>query len=274
MKILVCIKRIPDPNQKLKIQENQLDLSATTWQMNQFDEYALEAALRLTEDAKNPSVRLGEVCVLSIGPKEIEPHLRTALAMGADRAIWVDALEQDMDASLVSSVIEKIVHQQTFDLILLGKLGSDHESNEVGQRLAARLGIPQATFASSIVVESNEKRLLVGREVDMGTEMKRVLLPAVITVDLRIISPQAIQNGITAASHAYAEGPRYASLKGIRAAQGKPFEKYSFSQLGVDVGKKVKTVTIELPPSRKAGVRVQSVQELVEKLYTEAKVLS
>lgn len=273
MKILVCIKRIPDPNQKIKIQANEIDLSTAQWQINQFDEYALEAALRLVEDTKNPNVRLGEILVLSIGPKQVESQLRTALAMGADRAIRVDAVEQELDPFLVARVIESISKKYIPDLILLGKLGADQESNEVGQRLAARMSIPQATFASSIVMEALGKSLQVGREVDAGIEVKRVFLPAVVTVDLRIIAPQAVQNGVTPSSYLYPDGPRYASLKGVKAAQGKPLEEYTLAQLGITEKKKLKTLKVELPPPRKGGIRVQTVSELVEKLTKEAKVL-
>jgi electron transfer flavoprotein beta subunit len=278
VKILVTAKRVPDPEQKIKLKDNRLDLSAANWQLNQFDEYAVEAALRLTENGQSPAARLGEVTVVSMGPAEVSQQLRAALAMGADKAIRVDAKDEDLDAEVVARALLKIVQRDKPDLILMGKLAADNEGNEVGQRLAGYLGWPQATFASIIEVDGADKgdkpsALLVGREVDAGIEMKRVRLPAVVTVDLRIVAPQAVKNGKTPAAHAYAEGPRYASLKGIMAAKKKPIEDTTFAALGVAAAPRVKTAALQLPPPRKAGIKVGSVQELVEKLHKEAKVV-
>jgi electron transfer flavoprotein beta subunit len=278
VKILVTAKRVPDPEQKIKLKDNRLDLSAANWQLNQFDEYAVEAALRLTENAQSPASRLGEVTVVSLGPVEVQQQLRAALAMGADKAVRVDAKDEDIDAEVVARALLKLVQRDKPDLVLMGKLAADNEGNEVGQRLAGYLGWPQATFASLIEVAEADKgdrpsALLVGREVDAGMEVKKVRLPAVVTVDLRIVAPQAVRNGKTPAGHAYAEGPRYASLKGIMAAKKKPIEDLTLAQLGVEPALRVKTTALQLPPPRKAGVKVGSVQELVEKLHNEAKVI-
>ncbi len=273
MKILVTAKRIPDPAQKIKLKDSAIDLSSATWQLNQFDEYAVEAALRLTEDGAAPQTRHGVVTVLSLGPADVQQQLRSALAMGADRAIRVEATDDALDASIVTNVLHKLVQRDQPDLVLLGKLAADSEGNDVGQRLAGLLGWPQATFACSIQVVDGGKALLVGREVDSGVEIKKVRLPAVVTVDLRIIAPQAVKNGRTAATFAYPEGPRYTPLKNIRAAKDKPFEQLTLAGLGVSPAPKVKTVKSELPPARQAGKKVGSVAELVEKLHNEAKVI-
>ena len=273
MKILVTVKRVPDPEQKIKLKGTQIDLSAANWQLNQFDEYAVEAALRLTENAANPAARLGEVTVVTLGPPDVQQQLRSALAMGADKAVRVEAKDEELDAVIVAKTLEKLVRRDQPDLVLMGKLAADNEGNDVGQRLAALLGWPQATFACSIQVVDGGKALLVGREVDNGVEIKKVRLPAVVTVDLRIIAPQAVKNGRTAANFAYPEGPRYASLKGIRAAKDKPIEALTLAGLGVSTAVQVKTHGSELPPARQAGKKIGSVPELVEKLRSEAKVL-
>lgn len=273
MKILVTAKRVPDPEQKIKLKGSELDQSAVNWQLNQFDEYAVETALRLTENASAGGARDGEVVVVSVGPKDVQQQLRSTLAMGADKAVLVAGDDAELDADVIARVVQKIVERDKPDLVLMGKLAADSESNDAGQRLAGLLGWPQATFAGHIEVTDGGKALLVGREVDAGIETKKVTLPAVVTVDLRIVAPQAVKNGKTAATHAYAEGPRYASLKGIMAAKKKPIEETTLQALGVSTGKKVKTVALEAPPARKAGIKVQSVEELVAKLHNEAKVI-
>jgi electron transfer flavoprotein beta subunit len=273
VKILVTAKRVPDPEQKVKLKGNELDQSAVNWQLNQFDEYAVETALRLTENASAGGARDGEVIVVSIGPKDVQQQLRSTLAMGADKGVLVAGDDAELDADIVARTIQKLVEREKPDLVLMGKLAADSESNDAGQRLAGFLGWPQATFAGTIEATDGGKALLVGREVDAGLETKKVTLPAVVTVDLRIVAPQAIKNGKTAATHAYAEGPRYASLKGIMAAKKKPIEETTLEKLGVPKGHKLKTVTLEAPPPRKAGIKVQSVEELVAKLHNEAKVI-
>ena len=273
MKILVTIKRVPDPEQKIKLKGTEVDLSGANWQLNQFDEYAVEAALRMTENASAGNARDGEVTVLSIGPKEVAQQLRSALAMGADKAILIDGSDDKLDAELVARTLQKIVERDKPDVVLLGKLAADNESNDVGQRLAGYLGWPQATFACTIETVDGGKALKVGREVDAGVETKQVTLPAVVTVDLRIVSAHAIKNGKTAADHAYSEGARYASLKGIMAAKKKPIEETTLAALGITAAPRTKLVAVEAPPSRKAGVKVASVEELVQKLHSEAKVI-
>jgi electron transfer flavoprotein beta subunit len=272
VKILVTAKRVPDPEQKVKFKGNALDQSAVNWQLNQFDEYAVETALRLTEAGSGGARTAGdEVVVVSIGPKDVQQQLRSTLAMGADRAILVDGQDEALDAEIVARTLQKLVEKEKPDLVLMGKLAADSESNDVGQRLAGYLGWPQATFACTVESLDGGKALNVGREVDAGVEVKKVPLPAVVTVDLRIVAPEAVKSGKGGA--AYPEGPRYASLKGIMAAKKKPIADQTFAALGVTPTQQVKVVGVEAPPARKAGIKVQSVEELVQKLHNEAKVL-
>ena len=273
MKILVTVKRVPDPEQKVKFKGNAIDFSGTNWVPNQFDEYAVEAALRLTENGSAGNARVGEVVVATIGPKDVQQQLRSALAMGAERAILVDGSDDNLDAEVVARHVVALVNQEKPDLVLMGKLAADSEDNQVGQLAAAYLGWPQATNAAAIEVVDGGKALLVGREADAGLEVKKVALPAVVTVDLRIILGKAVKNGVTAADFAYPEGQRYASLKGIMAAKKKPIEEQTLAKLGVAAGLRARAVHVELPPPRKAGIKVGSVAELVQKLHNDAKVI-
>jgi electron transfer flavoprotein beta subunit len=272
VKILVTAKRVPDPEQKVKFKGNALDQSAVNWQLNQFDEYAVETALRLTEAGSGGARTAGdEVVVVSIGPKDVQQQLRSTLAMGADRAILVDGTDEGLDSEVVAKTVKAIIDKEKPDLVIMGKLAADSESNDVGQRLAGYLNWPQATFACTVELADGGKALSVGREVDGGVEIKKVPLPAVLTVDLRIVLPEAVKSGKGGA--AYAEGPRYASLKGIMAAKKKPIAEMKASDLGVQAQPRLKVVAIEAPPARKAGIKVQSVEELVQKLHNEAKVV-
>ncbi len=272
MKILVTAKRVPDPEQKVKFKDGALDQSAVNWQLNQFDEYAVEVALRLTEAGQGGARVAGdEVIVVSIGPKEVQQQLRSTLAMGADRAILVAGDDAQLDAEVVARVVQKIVETEKPDLVLMGKLAADSEANDVGQRLAGYLGWPQATFAATVELADGGKALVVGREVDAGVETKKVHLPAVVTVDLRAIAPHAVKNGKGNAT--YADGPRYASLKGIMAAKKKTITDTTFATLGVEAKPRVKVTAYTAPPARKAGIKVASVEELVAKLHNEAKVI-
>jgi len=272
VKILVTAKRVPDPEQKVKFKGNALDQSAVNWQLNQFDEYAVETALRLTEAGSGGARTAGdEVVVLSIGPKDVQQQLRSTLAMGADRAILVDGADEALDSEIVAKTLKAVVEKEKPDLVLMGKLAADSESNDVGQRLAGYLNWPQATFACTVELTDGGKAVAVGREVDGGVEVKKVQLPAVVTVDLRIVLPEAVKSGKGGA--AYAEGPRYASLKGIMAAKKKPIAETKMSDLGVAAQPRLKITAVEAPPARKAGIRVATVEELVAKLHNEAKVI-
>jgi electron transfer flavoprotein beta subunit len=273
MRILVTCKRVPNPEQKLKIAGGKLDLSAASWQVNTFDEYAVETALRLTERGKGGE-RSGEVVAVSIGPKEVGQQLRGVLAMGVDRALLVGGEDAALDAMAVARVLAALVAREKPDLVVLGKQTVDGDSNEVGQMLAGLLGWPQATFLASIRVAADGKSATVTREVDAGVEEKRVRLPAVVTVDLRIIGKKAVRNeGLAGPDAEWDETQRYASLKGIMAAKKKEIKEVTLAELGVDARPVMTVTSYESPPVRKAGARVASIDELVAKLHDEAKVI-
>jgi electron transfer flavoprotein beta subunit len=273
MKILVPLKRVADPDNanKVKVNAGRLETTGLEWKPNPFDEYAVETALRLTENGANPKARLGEVVVVTFGPKEAETTLRGALATGADRAIRVDATDEQLDGDIVARGLKALVEKEKPDLVLLGKQVVDGDSNQVGQLLAEYLGWPQATFAGSIVSE-DDKSLVVGREVDGGTIKLRVKLPAVVTVDLRIVAPTSVQSK-HCPGHKYPEGVRFAALVQIMAAKKKPLTEMKLTDLVSDTALKITYHGFELPPARKAGIKVKNVQELVERLKSEAKVL-
>ncbi|MDY0000904.1 MAG: electron transfer flavoprotein subunit beta/FixA family protein [Polyangia bacterium] len=275
MKVLVTAKRVPDPEQKVKIKDSQVDVSGMNWVVNPFDEYAVETALRLCEVVKGGKAeRFGEVVVLSIGPQdETTKEIRSCLAMGADRAIHVVADDANLDSWVVAQVVKKIYEEEKPDLLLMGKQAVDGDSNQAGQIVAGLLGLAQACFAAHIESFPDKKELVVTREVDGGVELKKVPLPSVVTVDLRIVSPKAIKNNQTEDSYEYGDGPRYASLKGIMKAKKKPIDVKKLGDLGVDTGIRVKHTTFNPPPERAGGVRVKDVAELLDKLQNEAKVL-
>ncbi|MFT3923147.1 MAG: electron transfer flavoprotein subunit beta/FixA family protein [Myxococcales bacterium] len=276
MKILVPVKRVSDPDNANKVKVAGDGKSVTTegleWKPNPFDEYAVETALRLNENAKGTD-KLGETVVVTLGPKDAAQTLRQALAMGADRGILVEADDNKLDSLVVARALKAIVEKEKPDLVLLGKQAVDGDSNATGQILAELLGWPQATFAMSISTADGGKSLTVGREVDTGVLTVKVQTPAVVTVDLRIVSPKAVQNGVTPATHEYADGARYASLKGIMQAKKKPIAEQALASLGSDVTPGTTYLKAELPPARKAGVVVDSVDALVAKLKNEAKVI-
>jgi electron transfer flavoprotein beta subunit len=273
VKILVTVKRVPDPEQKVKIKDNALDLSGMNFVVNPFDEYAVEAALRLTEKANGKADRIGEVIVVGIGPKDMTQQLRQCLAMGADRAILVDGDDDELDSEQVARIVKAVYEKEQPDMLLMGKQTVDGDNNQVPQLVAGYLGLPQATFAATMELGGDKKSVVVGREIDGGTEKKRVPLPSVVSVDLRIVLPQSVKNGETDDGYAYPEGPRYASLKGIMKAKKKPLESTDAGALGVELSPRVKVHGLDAPPERGAGIKVESVDELVEKLQSEAKVL-
>ena len=275
MKILVTCKRVPNPEQKLKLVGGKVDLSAASWQINTFDEYAVEAALRLCEKGKGGE-RSGEIVVVAVGPKEVSQQMRGALAMGADRGLLILADDSALDADAVARLLAKVVERERPDLVILGKQTVDGDSNQVGQILAGLLGWPQATFLASIVVAADGKSATTTREVDTGVEEKRVRLPAVVTVDLRIIGKKAVRNeALVGADAEWDETQRYASLKGIMAAKKKEIKEVPTAELGITLGPAplMRVTGYEAPAARIAGVRVGSVEELAAKLHNEAKVI-
>ncbi|CAN5913286.1 electron transfer flavoprotein subunit beta/FixA family protein [soil metagenome] len=275
MKILVPVKRVPDPTQKAKIKDGHIDLTGASWIVNTFDEYAVETALRLVENgADNTRIAGSEIIVVSLGPEDAAKEIRTTLAMGADRAIHVVTNDAEIDALIVVKVLAGIIAAEKPDLVVMGKQAVDGDANQVGQMLAGKLGWPQATFAASIEVAADKKSLLVGREVDGGVEYKRVPVPSVVTVDLRIVGSKSVNNGLTPDSHTYSgEGARLPSLKGIMAAKKKPMATAKLADYGAEPQPQIKEVSVSLPPPRAAGQIVADIPTLVKKLADEAKAL-
>jgi electron transfer flavoprotein beta subunit len=271
-KILVTVKRIPDPDESLKFAGSGLDLSSVKWVPNAFDEYAVETALRLSEDV-GAKKKLAEIIVLSICPEKQRQHMTQFLAMGADRGVIVDADDSEYDTAAIAKMIAKVAQDEGVDLVITGKLSQDNEGNQVGQRVAALLGWPQACFAAELDWNQAGNELTVAREVDDGVETKKVPLPAVVTVDLRVVLPTSVRNGVNPADHKFTDGPRLASLRGITMAKRKKVDVKTPAALGVENPNRELTAAINKPPQRQAGQMVGSIEELVEKLATEAKVL-
>ncbi len=274
MKILVPLKRVADPDNanKVKVNAGKLVTTGLEWKPNPFDEYAVETALRLTENGTNPKARMGEVVVVTFGPKDCETTLRAMLGTGADRAIRVDTGDETIDGDVVARALKALVEKEKPDLVLCGKQAVDGDSGQVAQQLAEYLGWPQATFAGTIESEG-DKALIVGREVDGGTIKLKVELPAVVSVDLRIVAPKSVKGVHTPATHAYPEGVRFAALMAIMAAKKKPLAEVKLADLTADAALKVSYPKFEAPPARKAGIKVKDVTDLVSRLQNEAKVL-
>ena len=249
MKVLVPVKRAVDFNVKIRVKSDGsgVDLANVKMSMYPFVEIAVEEAIRLKEAGK-----ADEVVVVSIGPAQAQETLRTAMAMGADRAILIKA-EGTVEPLAVAKLLKGVVEAESPGLVILGKQAIDDDANQTGQMLAALLGWSQATFASKI--ELGEGRAKVTREVDGGLQAIDVKLPAIVTADLRL------------------NEPRYASLPNIMKAKKKPLEEKAPADFGVDVAPRLKVLATEEPATRKAGVKVASVAELVERLRNEARVL-
>ncbi len=253
MKILVPVKRVIDYNVKVRVKADGtgVDLANVKMSMNPFDEIAVEEAIRIKEKGGAE-----EIVAVSIGVKQAQETLRTALAMGADRAILVvatDDVNQDIEPLAVAKILKAVIDAEAPGLVIAGKQAIDNDMNATGQMLAALLGWPQATFASKIVL--GDAKATVTREVDGGLQVIDVNLPAIVTVDLRL------------------NEPRYASLPNIMKAKKKPLDEKTPADYGVDTTPRLKVVKTDEPPTRSAGVKVGSVDELVEKLKTEAGVI-
>jgi len=249
MKILVAVKRVPDWQIKLKLQPDgsAVQTEGIKWILNTFDEIAVEEAIRLKEKGS-----CTEIVLLSIGPADTRSRLEYALAMGADRAILVK-YDLPIDSDMAARVIQKVYQREEFGMILLGKQAIDSDSNQTAQLVAGRLSLPQGCFASKVIIEGTNA--IVTREVDGGLETIKLPLPCVISTDLRL------------------NEPRYAALPNLMKAKKKPFEELSLDALELSSDLKVKIKKFSLPEPRKAGRKVTSVQELVEALQKEAKVL-
>ena len=253
MKVLVPVKRVIDYNVKVRVKSDGsgVDLANVKMSMNPFDEIAVEEAIRLKEKGVAT-----EVVVVSIGVKQAQETLRAALAMGADRAILIEAssdIHTDIEPLAVAKLLAAMAREEAPGLIIAGKQAIDNDMNATGQMLAALLGWPQATFASEVVVEGDKAR--VTREVDGGLQTLSVTLPAIVTADLRL------------------NEPRYASLPNIMKAKAKPLAAKTPADYGVDVAPRLTVVKTAEPAGRKAGVKVGSVDELIAKLKDEAGVI-
>jgi electron transfer flavoprotein beta subunit len=249
MKILVPVKRVPDPATTIRVKPDGSGILTDNikWVINPFDEIALEEALRIKEKQGS-----GEVVLVSVGQQAWQEQLRTGLAMGADRAILVRT-DNPLDTFAIARTMAKLADNEKPQLVIIGKQAIDDDSNQVGQMLAELLGWPQATFASKVDIAG--ERCTVVREADGGLETVAFALPAVITTDLRL------------------NEPRYASLPGIMKARKKPLSEIPVDSLGVDLTPKVKIRSMQAPEKRQAGRKLGSVQELVQALHADAKVI-
>ena len=253
MKVLVPVKRVIDYNVKVRVKADGtgVDLANVKMSMNPFDEIAVEQAIRLKEAGK-----ADEVIAVSVGVKQAQETLRTALAMGADRAILVvatDDVQNDIEPLTVAKILKGIVDEEAPSLVLCGKQAIDNDMNATGQMLAALLGWSQATFASEVDIDGD--RATVTREVDGGLETLKVSMPCIVTTDLRL------------------NEPRYASLPNIMKAKKKPIDQMGPADLGVDITPRLTTLKVVEPAKREAGVMVEDVAQLVDKLKNEAKVI-
>ena len=251
MKILVTVKRVPDPESTLKIAPDGKSFvkDNVKFVVNPFDEIAVEEGLRIKEKVSG-----SEVVLVSIGTKDSQEQLRTGLAMGADRAILV-LTDDETDSLGVARILQKVIETESPDIVLMGKQAVDYDNNCAGQMLAELQGWPQATFASEVALSDDQSAAKVTREVDGGLETLEIPLPAIVTADLRL------------------NEPRYASLPGIMKARKKELKEIPVAELGVDAAPKVTRLGLAEPPAREAGRRVESVEELVKVLHEEAKVI-
>ncbi|MEM7436388.1 MAG: electron transfer flavoprotein subunit beta/FixA family protein [Myxococcota bacterium] len=283
MKILVPIKRVADPDNASKLKVSGDGTTVTSegleWKMNPFDDWSLEAALRLTENAAEKNARVGEVILVSIGPNDEHTQriIREGLAKGAERGILVEADDTTLDSSVVAQVLKAVADKESPDLIVLGKQAADGDSNVAGTQLAESLGWPIINYAMRVETSDDGKTLEVKRELDTGVATVKVTGPAVITTSDRILHPESIKNGVTPADHQYAKlevGGRYASLKGIMQAKKKPIDATSMGDLGVTPSPALNYTKFELPPARSGETTfVESVEDLVDKLHNTAKVI-
>ncbi|GAB6873446.1 electron transfer flavoprotein subunit beta/FixA family protein [Halomonas shantousis] len=250
MKVLVAVKRVIDYNVKIRVKpdHSDVDLANVKMAMNPFCEIAVEEAVRLKEKGIAT-----EVVVATVGPKAAQEQLRTALALGADRALHIET-DDKVESLAVAKLLKAVVDEEQPGLVILGKQAIDTDNNQTGQMLAALAGLPQATFAS--VVEIDGDKATVTREIDGGLQTLELGLPAIVTTDLRL------------------NEPRYAKLPDIMKAKKKPLDVKSPADYGVETGSRVELLKVEPPAERQGGIKVSSVDELVDKLKNEAKVIA
>ena len=249
LKVLVPVKRVVDYNVKVRVKSDKsgVELDNVKMSMNPFDEIAVEEALRLKEKGIAT-----EVIAISIGPTQVQETIRNALAMGADSGIFIEAMN-NLEPLNIAKIISSVAKKESIDLMILGKQAIDDDMNATGQMIAALLGWPQATFASK--VEISDKKAVVSREVDGGIENIEVALPAVISTDLRL------------------NEPRYASLPNIMKAKKKPINQIQVDELNLKIEQRLDILKVEEPTKRQSGIMLKTVEELVDKLKNEAKVI-
>ena len=249
LKVLVPVKRVVDYNVKVRVKSDKsgVELDNVKMSMNPFDEIAVEEALRLKEKGIAT-----EVIAISIGPTQVQETIRNALAMGADSGIFIEATN-NLEPLNIAKIISSVAKKESIDLMILGKQAIDDDMNATGQMIAALLGWPQATFASK--VEISDKKAVVSREVDGGIENIEVALPAVISTDLRL------------------NEPRYASLPNIMKAKKKPINQIQVDELNLKIVQRLDILKVEEPTKRQSGIMLKTVEELVDKLKNEAKVI-
>ena len=249
MKILIAVKRVIDYNVKIRVKPDQtgVETANVKMSMNPFDEIAVEEGVRLRENGS-----ADELIAISIGPKQAQETIRTALAMGADRGVHV-LIDEGVEPLGVAKILHAVAVKESPDLIILGKQAIDDDSNQTGQMLAALLDWPQGTFTSELKIENNSTQIT--REIDGGLETLNLNLPAIITTDLRLNTP------------------RYASLPNIMKAKKKQIDEIIPADLDVNISNRLTTIKVEEPPTREAGVIVEDIGQLVEKLKNEAKII-
>ena len=250
MKVIVCAKRVIDYNVKVRVKADNsgVELANVKMSMNPFDEIGVEEAVRLKEAGK-----ADEVVIVSMGPKQCQDTIRTGLAMGADRGIHVET-DEDLEPLAVAKLLKALIEKEQPGMLIVGKQAIDGDNNQTGQMLSAVTGWSLASFASNIEIDGDQ--LNVTREIDGGLQNIKISMPAVVTTDLRL------------------NEPRYASLPNIMKAKKKPIDIISPSDLGVDITPRVKTIKVVEPAARQAGVKVADVNELIDKLKNEAKVIA
>jgi len=250
MKILVPVKRVIDANIKVRVSADNsaVDLNNVKMSMNPFCEIAVEEAVRLKEKGI-----ASEIVAITIGDEKSQEQLRTAMALGADRSIWIEQAGNTEPLS-IAKLLKAVVDKESPDLVILGKQSIDGDNNQVGQMLAALCNMPQGTFAFKLEIEDG--RVIVSREIDGGEQVVSLALPAVVTTDLRL------------------NEPRYAKLPDIMKAKKKPIDHLTPADLGIKISSSLKTLSVKEPAGRSAGVMVNSAQELIDKLRNEAKVIS
>ena len=251
MKVLVPVKRVVDYNVKVRVKSDQsgVDIANVKMSMNPFDEIAVEEAVRLKEKGA-----VTEIVAVSCGVAQCQETLRTAMAIGADRAILVQT-DEELQPLAVAKLLKVVLDKEQPGLVILGKQAIDDDANQTGQMLAALADLPQATFASKVEVDAAAGKAKVTREVDGGLETLELSLPAIVTTDLRL------------------NEPRYVTLPNIMKAKKKPLDTVTPADLGVDVSPRLKTLKVSEPPKRGAGIKVPDVATLVDKLKNEAKVI-